>query len=403
MASDKILIVDDEKTMLDLYRAQLEGAFSVETAESGQEALALLESQGPYAVIVVDMHMPGISGAELLRRVQASHPQTVRIMLTGDDRQDVAVNAVNEGQVFRFLQKPCNTDRLDRALRAGVEQYRLVMAEKELLANTLKGSVDLLVEILSIINPTAFGRARRACRITQKLCDALAVENCWEITIAAMLSQVGCVTLPDAILQKLQHGAKLSPAEAKLYESHPRLGSDLVSKIPRLQRVAQIIALQQRPVDLAALARLDPESQEVATRAGFLKVALDFDELVEQGNAPRLALRIMSKRPRTYEDSVLRALVQSVDGAPVQSVRKISISELREGMFLEDNVVDTSGALLVSRGQEVTPYLLVRLWHRVAAGGMTIQEPISVSQVERPRPDENLVTSSKLASASALG
>src|SRR6266705_2199227 len=106
MSTNKILIVDDESTVLELYQLQLGSEFDIITAESGEAALALLAEHGPCAIVVADMHMPGMNGTELLRRVQESYRETVRMVLTSDDQQAVATEAVNEGQIFRFLNKP---------------------------------------------------------------------------------------------------------------------------------------------------------------------------------------------------------------------------------------------------------------------------------------------------------
>jgi response regulator RpfG family c-di-GMP phosphodiesterase len=384
MTSERIMIADDEPIILDLYRLQLEEEFQIDTAEGGRQALALLAERGPYAVVVADMHMPSMSGTELLRSVQELHPKAVRIMLTGDDQQNVAVDAVNEGQVFRFLNKPCPADRLAKALRAGLEQHRLLMAEKELLDDTLKGSIKLLMEILSIINPPAFGRASRVCRLVQKLCERMAVGNSWEISVAATLSQIGCVSLPDSVLEKLQRGETLTLAETKLYKSHPQLGCSLVAKIPRLERVAQIIALQQVPQDFEKLTGHDPQRLEVAQHAGILKAALDYDSLIEQGVSPDSAIREMFNRPATYEPRVLRSLAELVPETRGQCVRHVPLAQLQDGMVLGGHLTDTSGLVLVANGQVITAWLLERLRNREHTYGSKVKEPICILQAERP-------------------
>jgi len=382
MTTNRILIVDDESTVLDLYQLELGSEFDIDTTESGEAALARLVEHGPCAIVVADMHMPGMNGTELLRRVQELHHETVRMMLTGDDQQAVAIEAINEGQIFRFLNKPCPADRLAKALREGLTQYRLIRAEKELLANTLNGSINLLVEILSIVNPLAFGRATRVRRIVQKLCNRLHVENGWEISIAAMLSQIGCVSLPDLVLEKVRRGEKLMTDEAKLYASHPQLGHDLVSKIPRLNRIADIIALQLVPYDSDKLASKEPEERDLAMRADFLRSALDYDASISHGRRPEQAAQAMFNRPCGYQPRVLRALVEIVNEERDRGSRDISLGELREGMVLKEDIVDLSGAVLITKGHEITEWLLGRLWHQKAVGRL-ICEPIRIFNPEK--------------------
>jgi len=106
----KILCVDDEPNVLKAYKRGLRSNFAIDIATSGGEALQFIESRGPYAVIVSDMRMPQMNGIELLNTVKQCAPDTVRIMLTGNADQQTAIDAVNPGEIFRFLNKPCQPE-----------------------------------------------------------------------------------------------------------------------------------------------------------------------------------------------------------------------------------------------------------------------------------------------------
>lgn len=239
--SDRILFVDDDPSVLDAYQRTFRKEFTVGVATSGEEALALLERQGPYAVVVSDMQMPGMDGIRLLAEVRARAPDTLRMMLTGKSDLQVAMDAVNEGAIFRFLTKPCPAGTMGKALTAGVTQYYLVTTERELLQKTLSGAVKVLAEVLALVNPTAFGRAQRVHRLVGQLADKLAVAGSWQIDIAAMLSQLGCVTLPEETLAKVCAAAPLAPQEWTQFNNHPSVGAALIANIPRLEDVAAII------------------------------------------------------------------------------------------------------------------------------------------------------------------
>jgi DNA-binding NtrC family response regulator len=174
---EKILMVDDEDAVLVGYQRMFRNEFQIETAPGGAAALAALEATGPYAVVVTDMRMPEMDGAQLLRKVKLLAPDTIRIMLTGDADVRSAVSAVNEGSIFRFLTKPCNKDTLAKALTAGLMQYRLLTAEKDLLENTLQGSIQVLTEVLSLVNPAAFGRALRVRRYIHQVATRMALDS----------------------------------------------------------------------------------------------------------------------------------------------------------------------------------------------------------------------------------
>jgi DNA-binding NtrC family response regulator len=120
--SDRILLVDDDSNVLDGYRRGLSREFLIETATGGDQALPLIEKNGPYAVIVSDMRMPGMSGTQLLSAVKSAAPDTVRIMLTGQADMETAIDAINEGNIFRFLRKPCTREAMAKTLTAALVQ-----------------------------------------------------------------------------------------------------------------------------------------------------------------------------------------------------------------------------------------------------------------------------------------
>jgi len=130
---EKILFVDDEPQVLEGFRRLLQPEFQIETATSGAEALAKLEDYGPYAVVVCDMRMPEMDGLQLLRKIKTRFPDVVRVMLTGNVDQETAVKAVNEGNVFRFLNKPCDEHILSQTLHASLVMYRLDTHKDSLL------------------------------------------------------------------------------------------------------------------------------------------------------------------------------------------------------------------------------------------------------------------------------
>ena len=129
--NNQILFVDDDPNLLAALQRSLRRLFHFDTALGGPEALNTIATHGPYAVIVADQSMPGMSGVELLEIVRQRAPDTVRVMLTGNADQQAAVDAVNRGAVFRFLNKPCPPEVLIPALEMALKQYELVHTERE--------------------------------------------------------------------------------------------------------------------------------------------------------------------------------------------------------------------------------------------------------------------------------
>ena len=130
---------------------------------------------------------------------------------------------------------------LTLALRACIEQYRLVLSEKELLEKTLFGAVQVLTEVLSLVNPVAFGKSNRVRNYVSHIARRLSVTHSWEFEVAAMLCQLGCVTLTPETMESVHMGQVLSPEEQHRYNSHPVVARDLLTRIPRLEAVAEMI------------------------------------------------------------------------------------------------------------------------------------------------------------------
>jgi response regulator RpfG family c-di-GMP phosphodiesterase len=372
----KVLCVDDDAHILAAYQRQLRKQFQIETAQGGEQGLALVSCQGPYAVILSDMRMPGMDGIQFLGRVRETAPDTVRMMLTGNTDLQTAMHAVNEGNIFRFLTKPCSPDTLAKTLAAGIAQYRLVTAEKELLEKTLRGSVKVLTEVLELSNPKAFGRASRVKRLVQQLAAQLQVKAPWHLEIAAMLSQIGCVAVPEPVLHKVDSGASLTAEEVHVLGTHPRVGHDLVANIPRLEAVAEAIAYQDQRFDGSGPGGSGKKGADIPLGARILKVGLDFDHLVVHGVPSGRAFVELIGRLGWYDPAILDALAKVLEKESGREIRTVSVKDLTSHMILAENVLTDTGLRLVTKGQEITPPLLERL--RLFARNTGIREPIQV-------------------------
>ena len=206
----KILFVDDEPNVLAAFQRQLRKQFSVETAVGPKEGLAALQNWRDYAVVVADMRMPEMSGVEFLAKVKADAPDVVRMMLTGNADQTTAIEAINEGNIFRFLNKPCPPEKLTLALEAGMRQHQLIIAERELLENTLSGSIKVLAELLAMAEPKSFGHTEALRNNIRLLADFMKIGQPWELEVAAMLLHIGYVTIPPEVVLKARVGHPLS-------------------------------------------------------------------------------------------------------------------------------------------------------------------------------------------------
>jgi response regulator RpfG family c-di-GMP phosphodiesterase len=336
--------------------------FTVVTAQGGEAGLAILAAEDPFAVVVSDMRMPGMDGAAFLREARRLVPDTVRILLTGQTELQAAISAVNEGNIFRFLTKPCAPDVLSTALAAAVEHHRLVTAERVLLEQTLHGSIKTLSDILALANPQAFGRATRVKQYVAQVADLLATEHRWQVEVAAMLSQIGCVTLPAETAEKLYHGRPLEADERNMTERLPTIAAQLLGNIPRLEPVREILVYQDKHFDGTGRPVDGVHGPRIPWGARLLKVVLDFDALETQAVAFDIALDTLRGRKGWYDPDLVQALASAVGrGAGGSTVREMRLRDVRPGMTFAEDVLAKTGVLLIARGQEVTLGLLERI------------------------------------------
>jgi response regulator RpfG family c-di-GMP phosphodiesterase len=377
-ARPRILCVDDEPQILEALAANLGRRFQICTAASGTAGLEKIRSDPPYAVLLSDMRMPGMDGATLLKHAFSEAPDMVRILLTGQSDLDSAIAAINEGQIFRFLSKPCPAPTLLKTLELAVEQNRLVTAEKVLLEQTLHGSVRTLTDILALTNPAAFGRGQRVKATVMRLAARVGLAERWPLEVAAMVCQIGCVNLPPKVVEALEQGRPLTGAEREMVDRVPATTKQLLGHIPRLEPVLEILnypgARLSSPDRLSATL---PHFKATPLKVRILALALDRDAL-EAGGADaatvRETLRLRSDR---YDPALVEALEAENDsdsrGAVIKELR---VQDLAVGMWFVDDVKTGGGTLLMVRGNDVTPGVLERLRNFHVSVG--IREPIRV-------------------------
>ena len=381
--TDNILFVDDEENILAAFRRQLRKQFSLETAKSGQEGLEMLRTNGPFAVVVADLRMPGMDGIQFLTRVKEISPDTIRMMLTGHADLSTAIDAVNEGNIFRFLTKPCPVDALVKAIQNGLQQYRLVTAERDLLEKTLNQSINLLTEVLCLANPIAFNRTLRLRKVVKHIVQELKLYDGWQVELAAMLSLTGCVALPSSLLEKMNTGEPLTRNERNMFFSYPLIGYRLLKDIPRLESIASMVKDQHKRFCDYGSSMQSKNTNKVDLGTQILKVALDYDDLIQSGISHPEAIHILQVREGEYNPDVVNVLGEKEILKDSYTIKIVDVNTVELGMILDEDVITKVGEILVSKRQEVTEAVMERL--QLISLGTGVVEPFRVLVSEKTR------------------
>ncbi|MEM5530034.1 HD domain-containing phosphohydrolase [Gammaproteobacteria bacterium AS21] len=358
-----ILFVDDEQNILNAYKRSLRKYFDIHTALSGAQALELIKEKHKFSVIISDMQMPNMNGVEFLQLAKKASKNSVRIMLTGNADQQTAIDAINQGDIYRFVNKPCTPEQMLDVLKVAIKQYLLITAEQELLQTTLKKSIEVLIETLTLACPSSFGSINRIKQHVGKCVRLMGAENTWKFESMAMLALVGYICLPDELLDKIANGQLLTQEQEEQYLKHSEVGYQLIKKIPRLDDIANVIKFQNKHYDGTGFPEDELAGKDIPIGARVLKLALDYERFSHITGSSDKALFQMEKYAERYDPQIKKVFIEYLHNYRKESVQALNLLALEEGMIIAEDIHTPEGILLVSEGQEITASLLNRLYN----------------------------------------
>lgn len=396
-----LLLVDDEPGVISSLKRLLRPLrYEVLAANSGAEALELLQS-AHVDVIISDMRMPNMDGAEFLSRSRSVAPDTIRILLTGYSEVEAVLRAVNEGHVYHYLHKPWDDQDLLLTVQRALEQLSLqreaerltqllqqqndklasfnMSLEREVKARTeeigqtvmflegaqqeLKSSFLTMVKVCANMVEMRCGLPGHSARIgelARQLGASLGLSDyaCNELLMAGLLHGIGKLFLPDALLKTPI--ARMSPHEAKLYHLHPLQCHMALSPVSQLAAVQGMIRHQYERFD----GRGTPDGLaggSIQLGSRILALARDVEDLRIGAIAPQKmtdAQIISTVRAQSgirydpvvcekYIDLVTRHAQLTPEGLP----ERLDASHLREGMKLAEDLRTSRGTLLMTKGK----------------------------------------------------
>ena len=389
-----VLCVDDEANILAALKRSLHGAgYGVLTAAGGEQALALL-AQTPVDVVVSDMRMPGMDGAQLLEQVHKRWPQVVRILLTGQANMDATVAAINRGRILRYISKPWDELDLLSAVREGVERQALEREKLRLeaLTQTQNEALRVLnVELESrVLARTAeLGEANqklqrnhlKAIKVFSNLLELRGDQLAGHVFVAGLLHDIGLIGVLDKLLAKPV--SRFAPDELALYRSHATVGEQSLMALDDMQPALPMIRGHHERFDGDGFPdRLAGAAIPLGAR--ILSVADAFDDL-QTGQVVETKLTVAEARTilrqgrgTQFDPEVLDVFLHITEPKkpkPVQQALRMLSAALESDMVLAADLVSTRGVLMLSAGHRLTPSLIrrVREFEQREGGQLLIQ------------------------------
>ncbi|MBC7514472.1 MAG: response regulator [Herminiimonas sp.] len=401
-----ILCVDDEANILSSLRRLFRGrGYQILTATSGQAGLEILRAQ-PVDLVISDMRMPEMNGAQFLEAVRQNWPQTIRLLLTGYADIASILDAINRGEIHRYITKPWDDNDILLIVRHALERQRLEQDKQRLEALTARQNHDLKVlnasleekvrlrtaalhkahdgllkfnarlksnflvsikvfsNLIEMRGGNLAGHSARVADLARRLAVQLGLDERErdDVFVAGMLHSIGKITLPDDLLQLPE--TAMTGAQLGLYRKHPLRSAQLLIPLDDLRGAAAMVRSYRERFDGSGypdgLAKL-----AIPVGARILALASDYEGL-QGGMLMQRRLRpdeartaIVQGRGKRYDPVVTDAFIAVLDGAaagrinapknaPLRAVAAVTAAALRPGAVLAHDLVTADGSLLLS-------------------------------------------------------
>jgi CheY-like chemotaxis protein len=367
-----LMVVDDQPANLKLLEDLLtQQGHAVRSFPRGRLALDAAARSLPD-LILLDINMPEMDGFEVCKRLKAddklAHIPVLFLSALSETRNKV--NAFRSGGVD-YITKPFQLEEVRARVETHLQLHRARQVERELLERTLGGAVRALSDLAHLTSPTLTERSGALRSMVVHMAAQLRLPDPWQYELAAILCLIGCITLPSDAFEHAYVGEKASSEELHMYGAHPETGFRLLSPIPRLENVAEMIRLQQ--IETSNWAEND-----IAERGALmLKTAQELDRRSLRGIPFQTACDQLRAAPGKYPTALLDSLKDYSPSRVHFEVKRLPAPQLLPGMILEDDVVTEDGSLtVISKGTTLTVTLIERVRNFARTRG--VRDPIQV-------------------------
>ncbi len=403
-----LLLLDDEQDILNALKRLLRKDYNIVTFTEGAEALAHLAEHN-INIIMSDMRMPTMDGAEFLAKAREIQPESVRLLLTGFSDMESTIKAINEGGVYTYIGKPWDNQELKMVLANSSEKFVMkketerlnsvvtdknkelhllnkqleakvlhrteaLLASKKKLKGTLNTQKDLLYDVLDMMSATIEYRTGLSSGHTKRVaaqCKAVAKElglgelYCRRIYLCALLHEVGTVGLPDEVLSKGITGNKLDDA----FGCHPSIGAEIIGKVKRFAGLTNNILHQNENMDGTGIPN-HLSGEDIPIGARIIRVVKDFDFLIAgKMNEKRMSINHahawMNEKIDVWYDkrivSAFKHILEHRDTEDDQMEYSVGVTSLKAGDKLVEDLVLSNGNVMLKEGHEINDVMIEKL------------------------------------------
>ncbi|HYE33691.1 MAG TPA: HD domain-containing phosphohydrolase, partial [Methylomirabilota bacterium] len=392
----RILVVDDEEIVLVALRETLiRAGYTVSTCTSPLAALEALEQEA-FSVVISDQQMPKMLGLDFLLRVKELQPQASRILITAVLSLETIIDAINRGEIYRFIVKPWLREELLATVANAVSRFELLQRnavlqattfamneklgavneslqekiqeverqnillqkQKEALESNLNRSIQLCVQTLEAFYPTLGNEARRVAELCKAMGAALRLPaaQVQALEIAAWLHDFGLLSVPRLLIRKWQTNVPMDEDERALFQRHPILGQELARFANDLEEVGALIRAHHERFDGNGYPD-GLQGDAIPPLARLLAVAVAYAESQADQETTLQLMRLESGY--AFHPEAVRTLLRALPSAELPRKHKeVLLSELEPGMVLAKGIYTSQGLLLLPEGQQLSsPYI----------------------------------------------
>ncbi len=364
MSAHRVLLVDDDPMLLNAFRRQLRGIYELETATSPGIGLDLLKKTDAFQVVVSDMQMPMMNGLEFLRECRKVSPNTIRVMLTGNADQATVINAINDGEVFRFLLKPCESATLIKTLADSIREFQALAAERDAATDAQCSALKLITDIVNSVRPETYQHSMEARKLASEIAREMQLSNFREVELGAMLSYFGSISVPQPLFQRYLDNQSLTARELAEVERFVEFSRRMIDSFVGFDNAERLIACQLH-------------APNVTTPVGARVIRVTNDFLRISRTKERLeAVSQLRSQTATYDADVIKAL-ENVLSKRFKEV-EVAVSELKPGFILLQALRSNDGLTLIESSRRLTVRMLDSLEGVIASGRLSPSTKVRV-------------------------